>query len=58
MTAPSGVAVSSGIGNAGSSVQQAKKYNDLAVVKNANATTSIERIDAKAKVIQKYWPTQ
>ena len=55
MVAPSGSGVSSGLSRVGSSVQEARKYNDLAVVHNANAMTRIERIDAKAKVIQKYW---
>ena len=55
MVAPSGAGLDSGLGRVGSSVADAKKYNDLAVIHNANASTRIERIRAKAVVIQKYW---
>lgn len=55
LVAPSGVGVSSAVGRTQTSVAQARKYNDVAVVQNANATTTVERIDAKAKVLEKYW---
>ena len=55
MTAPSGTGVNSGIGRVGTNVSDAKHYNDLAVTHNKNAMTKVERIEAKAEVIQKYW---
>ena len=55
LNVPSGTAVTSGLGNIGTSVSDAKKYNDLAVVHNAGAMTRVQRIDAKAKVLQRYW---
>lgn len=55
LSTPSGAGVDSGIGRAGSSVADARRYNDLAVIHNANASTRIERIRAKSVVIQKYW---
>lgn len=55
LSTPSGSGVDSSIGRVGSSVADAKKYNDLAVIHNANASTRIERIRAKSVVIQKFW---
>jgi uncharacterized protein YijF (DUF1287 family) len=37
------------------SVEQAKRYNDVAVIHNVGARTRVERIEAKAEVIQHYW---
>ena len=55
MVAPSGAGVTSGLGRVTSNVADAKRYNDLAVIHNQNATTRIERIEAKSKVIQQFW---
>lgn len=55
LTAPSGMAIDTKIGNVGTNVNEAKKYNDLAVVHNAKAMTAVERIEAKAQVLKKYW---
>lgn len=55
ISAPSGAGVSSAVGRTQISVEQAKRYNDVAVVHNANAQTRVQRIEAKAEVIQKYW---
>lgn len=55
LVAPSGAGVSSAVGRTQISVEQAKKYNDVAVIHNANAMTRVQRIEAKAAVIQKYW---
>lgn len=55
LNAPSGVGVSSAVGRTQMSVEQAKRYNDVAVIHNANAKTRVERIEAKAGVIEKYW---
>jgi hypothetical protein len=55
LSAPSGVGVSSAVGRTQMSVEQAKRYNDVAVIHNAGARTRVERIEAKAEVIQKYW---
>jgi len=48
VTAPSTAAVQGAITGAG-------RYNDQAIVHNANAMTRVQRIDAKAAVIEKYW---
>jgi hypothetical protein len=48
VTAPSTAAVQG-------SITGAKRYNDIATVHNANATTRVERIEAKTAVIEKYW---
>ena len=37
------------------SISNAKRYNDVAVTSNAQAQTNVQRIDAKAKVLEKYW---
>lgn len=55
LVTPSGVGVSSAVGRTQTNVSQAQKYNDVAVVHNANAQTAVQRIDAKAAVIEKYW---
>lgn len=55
LVAPSGAGVSSGIGRTGTSIADAKRYNDLAVIHNANAKTRVERIQAKVEVIKRYW---
>ena len=52
---PSGAGVASAVGRTQTSVEQAKKYNDVAVIHNANARSRVDRIDAKAAVIEKYW---
>jgi hypothetical protein len=38
-------------------VNQAKMHNDLAVIANTQGLTAVERIEAKAAVINKYWDT-
>lgn len=55
LNAPSGAGVSSAVGRTASRVAEARRYNDIAVIHNANAQTRVERIEAKAAVIQKYW---
>lgn len=55
LTVPSSAPIDSGIHSATSNVASARKYNDLAVVHNANALTAVQRIEAKAAVIKKYW---
>lgn len=55
LTAPSGAGTASAIGRTGMSVQDAKRFNDVAVIHNANARTRVERIEAKAGVVERYW---
>lgn len=55
LNAPSGAGVSSAVGRTQISVEQAKRYNDVAVIHNANAQTRVQRIDAKAQIIERYW---
>lgn len=55
LSTPSGEGVTGGIGRTSTSVSQAQKYNDVAVTHNANASTNVQRIEAKAAVIEKYW---
>jgi hypothetical protein len=55
LVAPSGAGVSSAVSRTGNSVSQARQYNDIAVVQNANAMTNVQKIDAKAAVIEKFW---
>lgn len=55
LSTPSGAGVSGGIGRTSTSVTQAQRYNDVAVIHNANAATRVQRIEAKAAVIEKYW---
>lgn len=37
------------------SITGAQKYNDIAVTHNAAAQTRVQRIEAKAAVLQRYW---
>lgn len=55
LSTPSGTGVTSAVGRTQVSVEQAKRYNDVAVIHNANARTRVERIEAKAGVVEKYW---
>jgi hypothetical protein len=55
LTAPSGFGVTSGLGQTQAGITDARRYNDVAVVHNQKAMTNVERIDAKAKVLEKYW---
>lgn len=55
MIAPSGAGVQSGLGRVGTNVSSARRYNDLAVIHNSNAMTKVQRIEAKAQILQRYW---
>jgi hypothetical protein len=55
---PSSVAVDTGLQSTKMSVKEAQKHNDTAVIHNTKAMTAVERIDAKAAVLKKYWHKQ
>lgn len=55
LTTPSSMGTSSAIGRTAMSVEDAKRFNDVAIVHNANARTRVKRIEAKAGIIERFW---